>query len=110
MMLRPPLAAPPRTGSMLEPPTSESPDSTDWTACTPEDSPWVVTVRASWLKYPSVCATAMSDCEKATFRPGSDTLIEAGCSCPALGAGGGGAELEPPQATTRRPTPSNGTI
>jgi hypothetical protein len=37
-------------------------------------------------------------------------LIEAGCSCPALGVGEDDVELDPPQATKRRPTPSNSAI
>ena len=44
----------------------------------------------------------MSDCEKATLSPGSETLIEAGCRL--LGLGVGDAELEPPQAARNMAT------
>src|SRR5438132_12418025 len=99
-MVRPPLAAPLRTGSMLEPPMSESPGSTDCTVCTPDDRPSVEPVRASRPKYPCAWATAMSDCEKATFRPGRDTLLQAGCRWPALGVGEREVERELPHAMT----------
>src|SRR5215468_11270630 len=98
MIVRPPGAAAPSTGSMLAAPTFESPATTDCTVFTPEDRPWVSTVSCCSRKKPLASATAMSDCENAGFRPGRDTLIVAGVSgaCDPLLAGVAAA---PPQAT-----------
>src|SRR5437764_11436 len=104
MIVSPPWAAAPSTGSTLEAPTSESPATTDWTVFTPEARPWVCTVSACSRKKPLASATAMSDCENAGFSPGSETLIVAGsvAALVALGAAGDA----PPHAATSRPAPS----